>query len=505
MKNIEIKQSKHFFKVKDLDPYIKKLLLNFVLRYIVHQNNVISKNTQSKVYASNAELIGEYRFHIGQLKEFLITLKNNHISDEYINITDLPDTKPFKIDVKLKDGLVLMEHQINCKEFVVGTAPSKEDNHSRLISLPTGTGKTITSLACVVELKERTAVCILPRYIKKWTSDVMDCLGLKEEDIFIIGSSKQLHDLDKVNDCKIVIISLTTLQKFIKKYEKNPIDFVENDFGYCPDELFLKLKVGVVILDEAHQHIHAIYKLLSYTNVNRVIALSATFLNENYVVSNMQKVMFPKSIRYDKVKMKKYIKCYAISYNIDPNSFKRIRVNEYGSKNYSHIAFEKSILKNALLKENYLNLILDLVNIAYVENYKDGDKLIIFASSIKMVNAILETLKNYYSEYDIRRYVEGDPYENVIESDIRVTTVLSSGTAIDIPGLRVAIMTNSISSSISNLQTLGRLRELKDRDVKFYYLFSNQILKQKIYHNKKIELFKDRVTSFKQLQSPITM
>ena len=96
--------------------------------------------------------------------------------------------------------------------------------------------------------------------------------------------------------------------------------------------------------------------------------------------------------------------------------------------------------------------------------------------------------------------MEDDPYENAIEADIRVSTVLSGGTAIDIPNLRTALMTNSIQSPVSNLQALGRLRQLKDRDVTFSYMVNFHIPKQVDYHNRKKELFADRAVSFKELR-----
>jgi superfamily II DNA or RNA helicase len=119
-----------------------------------------------------------------------------------------------------------------------------------------------------------------------------------------------------------------------------------------------------------------------------------------------------------------------------------------------------------------------------------------------MCTEYTKVLKDRYPDLDVRRYVEDDPYENIIEADIRVTTVQSGGTAIDIPKLRVAIMTVSIDSPVSNLQALGRLRELKDRDVKFYYLYCVQIPKQVQYHRNRKLLFEPKVASVVELHYP---
>jgi superfamily II DNA or RNA helicase len=132
----------------------------------------------------------------------------------------------------------------------------------------------------------------------------------------------------------------------------------------------------------------------------------------------------------------------------------------------------------------------------------ENDKLVVFCASIDMCTEYTKHLKEEFPDLDVRRYVEDDPYENVIEADIRVTTIQSGGTAIDIPNLRVAIMSVSVDSPVSNLQALGRLRELKDRDVKFYYLYCLQIPKQVGYHRNRKLLYQPKVASINELHYP---
>ena len=100
------------------------------------------------------------------------------------------------------------------------------------------------------------------------------------------------------------------------------------------------------------------------------------------------------------------------------------------------------------------------------------------------------------------RYVEDDPYEHVIESDIRVSTLGSSGTAIDIPGLRCVILTISVRSIQSNEQVMGRLRKLPDRDVKFYAWNAANVPKQVEYQKQRIELLRDKVLLTRHLVYP---
>ena len=84
----------------------------------------------------------------------------------------------------------------------------------------------------------------------------------------------------------------------------------------------------------------------------------------------------------------------------------------------------------------------------------------------------------------------------MLTGDIIVTTPGSLGTGIDVPNLRVGIQTVNISATAMNLQNLGRLRKLPDRDVKFCYLYAENIPKQKEYHRRRVDMFTDRARNF---------
>ena len=106
----------------------------------------------------------------------------------------------------------------------------------------------------------------------------------------------------------------------------------------------------------------------------------------------------------------------------------------------------------------------------------------------------------------VNRFCEDDPEESHLHgSDIIVSTVISSGTAKDIKDLRVVLQTVCISSAPQNIQNLGRLRKLKgDRDTRFGYLFAENIRKQRMYHQRRIELFAPRVASHRTFKAKTT-
>lgn len=372
------------------------------------------------------------------------------------------------------------------------------------------THNTTTALSISAASNYRTLICILPTYIEQWAKAINQILTVDNKEITIIQGSNSLKGLidqgiEGSISSKFILVSLRTIQNFFKTYEECPEALEEEGYNCLPEDLCKVLGIGTVIIDETHQHLHAVYKFLTYTHVHKVIALSATLLSDDQVITDIQHMMFPKEIRFDEIKMEKYIRCYSVSYGFDDLRNSRIRISEYGSNNYSHVAFEKSLMRNHKVLRNYVNMIDYLVQLGYLEEYQPKDKLIIFVSTVAMCEYVTNYFKQKYPHLDVRRYVEQDPFENVIEADIRITTVLSAGTAVDIPDLTTAIQTINIKSSQSNIQTMGRLRKIKDRSVRFYYLYCYEIAKHHEYHKHRMEIYQDRVASLKEFKYPLAI
>lgn len=440
----------------------------------------------------------EFRFHSGLLNDFLEHVKRGGMPDFGYVVRRAPLYQPAKIQATLNPKYELRPYQQKALEHI---ANKDIASNSRLISFAMGQGKTLTSLASCSAIGNRVAVVILPQYIDKWCSDIQETLNVPTKDIMTVQGGGQLRGLMSLAEenqltSEFLVLSVTTLQNYYKLYETAPEDLDSLGYVFKPDVLWEKLGVGVIIVDETHQHINSVYRTMLYTHVPLLIALSATLLTEEPVVKRVHDAMYPRECRFEGEAMDKYIKVYPVEYNFKELT-PPVRTTEYGSKTYSHNTFEKSIMQKPHIKQSYYKMIKHFVELGFIQHHKPGDKMIIFASTIAMCTDLTNYLKKEYPQLDVRRYVEDDLYENVIDADIRITTVLSAGTAVDIPMLTCALQTVSIASSVSNLQSFGRLRKLKDRDVRFYYLYCRQIPKQMEYHQKRLELFRSRAASIK--------
>lgn len=446
---------------------------------------------------------GVWQLHNNQFVHLYHYLKEINYK---LEITEKIDERNYPIveaNMVVRDGWVLRDKQLPVAEFLL-TEPTK----SKLVPLATGSGKTFVSLHSIAQLKQRLAIVVVPKYMDKWASDVATIHEAKIQDVLQVSGAKQIRALVQMAkegkvDYNYFLFSNRTLSNFIEDYEKEP-ELTVDMYGCSPIELFPLLGIGTMLMDEVHEQFYSIFKILIYSNVKFHIGLSATLLSEEPVVKRVHKVMFPADCVYGDSMIKKYTDVYAVAYGMQEHRKKVVKTTNYGSNNYSHIAFEQSITKRTDLLEIYYRLIDTTINEYYLPDYQPKDKLLIFVATIHFATQLTAYLKKKFPDKLVNRYCDDDPYENLMTGEIIISTVLSSGTAVDIPHLRVVIQTVCISSPVSNIQSLGRLRELKDRDVKFVYLYCENIGKHKDYHMKRVELFKDRVATISYRRSRVS-
>lgn len=474
-----------------------ELLEVFIHNFYTIKGQSFNGNTGAadKAYFSKLANMNVYYLHINQFRHLLHFLKERNFNLKDLVRDDKRCYEHANEDYEVRDGWTLHDYQKPVVDFIV-----KDPKGSKMISMQTGKGKSLVALYSLANVKMRMAVVILSGYIPKWQLDIAKTHNAKTEDIMVVQGSKSLKALihmakEGTLNCKYFMFSSSTMQQYISGYEANPLGSVET-YGIHPIELFPLLKVGSLLVDETHQHFHAVFKILLHSNVKLQIGLSATLISDDSVVSNVHSVVYPKNTVYDAGELDKYADVYALSYYVPPNLFRGIKTTNYGSNSYSHTAFEQSIAKNLLALKFFCSLIDSTLRDFYIDKYEAKDKCLIFVATVNMATLLTKRYTEMYPDKLVNRYCEEDPFENILEGEIVVTTVISAGTAIDIPDLRTVIQTVSISSSVANIQTLGRLRKLKgNKDTRFCYIYAENLPKQKQYHYKRLELFRGRVAS----------
>lgn len=381
------------------------------------------------------------------------------------------------------------------------------DHHSHLFVLANFivTHNTVTSCAIAAEEKTRWLVSVLPKYKDKWGSDVVENLNLKPKEVMIVESTDQLRgliDMCKTHGTKklqpVIVVTLTTLATFFKLWMKDPQGCIE-DYGCEPMDLWRILDIGTVSVDEAHEHIYSIYLLAMHLHGPKFISMSGTMVAEDPFVEMIQKIIFPMVKRYDQVKMGKYIDVEFLGFSIKREFRHKIRCTAFGRNDYSHVEFEKSIMRNKLVLNAWLIMIEVMISYSYYDRRVKGDKLVVYAATTDMVNILVNRFKQTYPDLVIMRYAktEGDKYKNILSADITGSTLQSSGTAVDIPNLITVICTTMVNSARTNLQMLGRLRDLAGKQMKCLMPFCKDIPKHRSYTAYRADLFQDRSKSIK--------
>lgn len=115
----------------------------------------------------------------------------------------------------------LYEYQKN-----VLNACKNDSSHSQLISMPTGTGKTITFLSLAKEYNKKTLIIVHREELLKQTYEKAKLCGFKEEEISLVNSEKK----EKFN-----LLNIAMVQSLNRNIDK-----------YLPED------IEMIIVDEAH-------------------------------------------------------------------------------------------------------------------------------------------------------------------------------------------------------------------------------------------------------------
>jgi hypothetical protein len=265
--------------------------------------------------------------------------------------------------------------------------------------------------------------------------------------------------------------------------------------GYdcTPPEFCQVIRAGTRIIDEVHEEFFSMFKIDLYTHIPRSISLSATLEDDDPFTESMYKIAYPMDERCKIVVRAKYIRSFAVRYFMDCAD--EFATSERGSTMYSHIAFEKNFYTKRYghLLPHYLNFINERFEERFLTRYEEGQKCLIYAASIQMCTSITEFLKTKHPDLDVRRYVEKDSYDNLMDATVCVSTLGSAGTGHDIKGLITVLMTTSLRARKKNIQGPGRLREKEGVEMEFEYFTCMQVPKQVEYHISKELLLPERM------------
>lgn len=505
MAGLKIDIYSHNFAVTKFDQRGKEALFSFCKKSLVQWswNRVDGRMVREliRTYAASNQERSVFRFHINCYNDFIIHLENFGLSSRSFQIVKHPLYKPAVVKYNLIFKHPPFDYQVRGVDYVVA------DGKSKLVTLQTGFGKGGLSLRSFVPLATRVACVIKGMYVEKWIQEYIDYFGKVKGDIIVVRGSKDLKNIIELGlageiEAKFIIITNTTLYNFYYEFERfNGAD----SYGCDPIDLWKVLGVGLRLIDELHQDFHLNFRLDLYSHVPKVLSMSATMEADDPFICKMYELAYPLDSRFEKLPFDKYISVKALTYTL--NDPKRLKWQNWIRRSYSHVIYEQSLIKNPPILKNYLELIKLIVENSFIRKRKPGQKMIIFAATVEMCTIITKYLRDIYTTVGIVRYTSDDEYEDLLAADISVSTLKSAGTALDIPGLMITLLTDNVNSRQANDQVLGRTRKMKgewaDITPEFLYLVCNSIPKHLEYHQKKMSIFADKVLSHQTMETGI--
>ena len=502
----------HFCKVTNYNAHVREALKDYCSKHLTEWEmkwnpyGRFMERVMKCIYVSANADRRTFRFHRNELDQILRILDGCGYGPDKILTTVHPMYEPAKVDFKLnpKDHREPREHQ----PVVIGymTDPPHPDYApSKMVELFTGGGKTMCLLRSVSAIGFRTILFLKPMYIKKWIKDVKEAYRIRNGDLLVVQGSKDLRNLIAMANngtlvAKIIIMSIPTFRNYLSAFEAYNDEDVD-EYGCHPEQFYERLGIGVKAVDEVHQEFHAVYRQDLFAHVPLTISLSATmvsdrsFMNERYVTT------WPLVTRSPKIENKKYIDIINLWYDIQTTG--QIRCKDFQDR-YSHVMLEQWIMKKEFRLAKYADMIINIVDEAYIQIRKDGQKALIFCATREMCTYLRDQIKSAFPKLKVGRYIQGDAYKDMLKNDITVSTLKSAGTAVDVPGLKMCLCTIAVSSKQANEQAIGRLRELRDypgENPVFYFLSCHQIDKHRQYAVEKSQKLEGKVRGYREIST----
>lgn len=474
-----------------------------LVEYSLVPDNGKLTSVASKVYAINMYNKKEYRIHFNLYKEFIDFISSKVTYKVY------DDVPVDGVDVVLPmfEKWKLLERQIPFYEYAIHT-PELWENPNRILTCQPGAGKTFILMKTMSEYHKRTIIIMRPTYMFNFEAELWDTYDiLPEKAITIAGGEQLINFLESVKnntlDKDIIMISNKTFYGYLQAHISCSKEALLEKYKISIDDLFALGNFGFRAIDEVHQDFHFNHRLDLFTNVRKSLSLSATLVpNKDHFLSYIQNVTYPVNDRFVQKNLNVYVNAYAMFYNLE-SPYKAKYTN--GSF-YSHNTYEKYLLTNKKVLNNYMTYIKTCIDFLYIKNKKSNEKFLVFVSSGNMGKYMQIKLQSLYPDLIVGRYIRkfNDKKDVLIDSDIIVSTLQSCGTAVTVPNLGGVFLSHAIDSEASNLQGFGRIRDLNNNvEHRFGYSVCHDIRSQVSYHKSKKEYLLSRVNHLQEIQTRI--
>lgn len=390
---------------------------------------------------------------------------------------DEPLVKGRTIHLKMKKNFSPRPEQVAAIDYLAGETP-----YNKGLSLMTGGGKTVVTIAAIVKRK-KAAMIVTSGLTDQWYKAFKDFTTAKDDVVIIQGIHSLMKLIEEDRKPSIIIFSLETLRRYVGREE--------NYKDLPPYEKFIEyFGIDTKVVDECHLNFKTNTFIDLHSNIRNSVYLTATFTSSNAQTRKIFNKIYPVDIRYGASKRDKYIDIYSYSYQhyVPPKCYTKMR-------GYSHVGYEKYFFKRPNKMSWFFNSILfPIINSHYENRCAKGQRLLIFFSTINMIMAAKDFLTRYYPNRKVGVYIGDSKKMAYNDYEIIISNYKKAGTGTDIKQLYVVINTISFGSPTLTEQMLGRLRRLPDGTTPRYIELVNTYITQQVHHRRSRQEIQKRLS-----------
>jgi superfamily II DNA or RNA helicase len=386
----------------------------------------------------------------------LAKLKELFPRDEFID--KRKDLNPFnKVKFSLKyparDSI-----QTEAIKFLLNTKSAQ-----KFLCLPTGKGKTYCSINYVFKTGKLPIVFVdQENLMEQWKKSILYFTSVKEDEIFLISGKSSIDKLMKMTKKEL------SKYKWFIAIHRTINNFLESDYEEL-EKFFNHLGIGVKLYDEAHVEFKNIFLVDSLTNTESIY-ITATPSRSDPVEDGVYQRIFREvpMFKLDDDVLERYHNVIIVKYNSKPSLDDQARAK--GKYGFDVNKWCKYILLDGKYEE-FVNTIITVIN--KINKTRDKKTALLF-HTMEGIDILQEDFINEFKDMQIGRFDSSiknkDKRLKEWEKDLVLTTDASFGKAIDVKDLQIVLDTVPFGSKVMTEQMLGRLREVKGKEV-FYVVF----------------------------------
>lgn len=352
----------------------------------------------------------------------------------------------------------------------------------QVLSLPTSAGKTYCSIAACSLLNTVSMIIVGTDDLRRqWKNKIIQYTRLPESAVCTISGRPAIDKLMDAKDKRLskyafYITTHTTLRSYM----------TSNGF-YSLNQLFVKLGIGVKIIDEAHlQYLNTL--MIDYaTNVWKTFYLTATFNQSEKHEDALFQRAFNKVFKLRIAPQdRKHVIHIGLLFSTRSSAAEKLSLKGKLGLN-KHLYIEYEIRRQKIL-EPY-QYIIDL----FINKMRLEGKILVISPKKDSCDFFKQVTDEMLPGYSTCVHYSGNKVDDFQPYGIIFATYSMLGTGNDIAGLRAIINLEPIRSKRNTLQLWGRLRMYaEDKDTYFVDIADKSIPPA-------LSMFKDRRTLLAEL------